>query len=673
MRLVLSEGLRPSGRHVSVVSLCLVASLVLSGESARDDQQFRGGVELVQLDVVVLDGKRQPVRRLSAADFTVLDNGTETPIRAFTPVELARARARAAVWANDVVPDVVTNQAGREEGRLVVILMDRSIPQAEPSVTARKIATRAVEALGPNDLAAVVSTNSSVVQGSAVQNLTADRSRLLRAINAMDPSTDLSPEALAILNKLPGFTIDTMNDTRCLCGVCVPETITRVAEALQTTTRRRKVLLFIGSSMIWQARRPIGQTDNDPGCESRVKDAREAMLAAIDRANVTVHSIDPRGLFNPAPASQASALNQGPRSAQDALRAGLTASVSDRENLAVLPERTGGRTVFSKNNPEQAIPEIIQESESYYVIGIERAVSARPDTTRSIEVTVARRGLRVIAQRRYLALSTQAKAVDSAARAAASPPIETALTGLMPSADTPLSLAMTAFANQDAAKPIVRINVDAGAFARTDGAPVPLELTAIAVDSVGNVVASARQTSTISARRPASGPPVEVNVQSHLELAPGDYGVRVAVSETAGGRVASVFSDITVPKFDAAEISLSDVSVEVASGGASGLAPTTRRVFGRAEHVRAVLQIYQGTERTAPLAPVTMRVQILDAAGGAVRDQSLPFADASFTNRRADCVITLPLATLAPGEYLLRLTASSDRHASSRALRFVVD
>jgi hypothetical protein len=89
--------------------------------------------------------------------------------------------------------------------------------------------------------------------------------------------------------------------------------------------------------------------------------------------------------------------------------------------------------------------------------------------------------------------------------------------------------------------------------------------------------------------------------------------------------------------------------------------------------VRAVLQIYQGTQKTDPIRPVSMRVQILDAKGTAIRDQSLPFAEQAFTNRRADCVITLPLASLPPGDYLLKLEASQDQRRAGRALRFVVE
>jgi hypothetical protein len=68
-----------------------------------------------------------------------------------------------------------------------------------------------------------------------------------------------------------------------------------------------------------------------------------------------------------------------------------------------------------------------------------------------------------------------------------------------------------------------------------------------------------------------------------------------------------------------------------------------------------------------------MRVQILDAKGTAVRDQSLPFGEAAFTNRRADCVITLPLSSLPAGDYLLKLEASAGRETAGRALRFAVE
>jgi hypothetical protein len=113
---------------------------------------FRGGTDLVQVDVSVLDSKRHPVRGLTAADFTVLEDGRPREIQAFSEVYLPdRVRAEAAPWVRDVASDVVSNQIAEDEGRLVMILLDRSIPLGEPTLVAKRIATAAVSQLGPGD------------------------------------------------------------------------------------------------------------------------------------------------------------------------------------------------------------------------------------------------------------------------------------------------------------------------------------------------------------------------------------------------------------------------------------------------------------------------------------------------------------------------------------------
>jgi len=658
---------------ISLLALVALFPRVLHSQQSAGRQPFRTGTELVQLDVVVLDGQRQPVRGLTASDFTVLDDGTPATIRAFTPVELARHRPSDAVWAAEIPPDVTTNHVANDEGRLIVILMDRSIPPGGPVVKSREIANAAIDALGPHDLAAIVSTSNNAVQSGLIQGLTADRERLRRTIAANDASTGISAEAEGLMNK-DGFQMSAMNDTRCPCGVCVLQTMTRVADAMQHAQRRPKLLLFIGSNLIWQWYQPASAGATNIGCEGRVKDARVAMFAAIDRANVTVHSLDPQGMVNDSPQAHATPRTGPPRSAIDTLQAGRAPSLRERENLAILPDRTGGRTVVARNDPEATLPQILRESETYYVIGIERAASKRPNGTRSIEVKVARRGLRVVAPRQYLGLDSQPVARGDAAPAPIPLPINDALSRLLPNSSVPLALAVTMFAGADAAKPIVRVDIDAGAFAPRDGTAVPLNVSVIAVDQGGHVVASAKQSSTVSAKSaPATSPEmVEVNVRSQLQLEPGTYGLRVAVADSTTGRVASVFSDVVVADFADAPLSLSSVSVEAGSR-ARAPAATTRRTFTRAEQVRTVAQIYQGTQRTDAIAPVVMRVRIIDARGNAIRDESLPFAETAFTNRRADCVITLPLAQLPPGEYLLRLDASAARQTAGRAVRFSVE
>ena len=73
-------------------------------QSQGNQPVFRGAVELIQLDVSVLDGKRQPVTGLNASDFTVFENGVQRPVRAFASVQLPARRLDAGVVLPDWVP-----------------------------------------------------------------------------------------------------------------------------------------------------------------------------------------------------------------------------------------------------------------------------------------------------------------------------------------------------------------------------------------------------------------------------------------------------------------------------------------------------------------------------------------------------------------------------------------
>jgi len=145
----------------------LSIALPLQAQTSAPQATFRGGTDLVQVDVSVLDNKRHPVRGLKAEDFTIFEDGQRREIQAFTEVNLPdRLQSRDASWTRELPRDVVTNQAGQEEGRLVVILLDRTIPAGEPTITAKRIATAAINQLGPGDLGAVVSTSNGASRTS---------------------------------------------------------------------------------------------------------------------------------------------------------------------------------------------------------------------------------------------------------------------------------------------------------------------------------------------------------------------------------------------------------------------------------------------------------------------------------------------------------------------------
>lgn len=671
----------PRTVRVLVVVAIAAVSLNLHAQSPPQRPVFRGGTDLVQVDVSVLDGKRHPVRGLTAEDFSILEDGQPREIQAFTEVYLPdRVRAQDAAWMRVVPSDVATNQTAQEEGRVVIVLLDRTIPLGQPTITAKRIATTVINQLGPGDLGAVVSTSNG-----AVQNLTSDRSRLLRTLEESDLSTDISDEAKEIeaaIFALTGRNWSTLNDGRCLCGLCVLETIERVADAVQGTPGRRKMLFFIGSDLLLQAAGSPGGAKQDVGCESRLRDAREEMFSAVDRANLTIHSLDPSGLVNIGPVTRPSSTLRGVDVA-DAAAGAMKDHLQRQGALKVLPDRTGGRAVMNTNGPDLAVPEIFRETDSYYLIGFRPADPSPNGRFHQITVKTARRGLAVHARSGYTAPVATEPAADSPSGTALSEPVRTALTGLMPASAIPVEMNAATFAVPDAAKAAVVLTVGVEAFAAgPQTAQGPLEVVASAFDRGGRPKGIARQTLDLS--WPASGPQDRrFDVLSRLDLPPGEYEIRVAVSSGADARTASVFTYVTVPSFTAAPLSLSNIIVGATAGTLTApkdflasllpIVPTARREFARTGRLLAFFRVYQGTNRTDPLVPVQVRSSIVDDHDRVVATEAGVLDVAEFAKARAaDYYVTLPLTTLAAGEYLLKVETTMGARTAGRAMRFVV-
>src|SRR3954454_20698370 len=139
-------------RRLALILLASATALAQPQEIPR----FKSGVDVVQFTVTVLDKDRHPISGLTASDFEVLVDGQPRPLAALAAVTLPDP-STTAVSVPPVAPDVQTNHLA-PEGRLVVIVMDRSIPDGPPMQAAHAIANAAIDRLGPDDLAAVVYT-----------------------------------------------------------------------------------------------------------------------------------------------------------------------------------------------------------------------------------------------------------------------------------------------------------------------------------------------------------------------------------------------------------------------------------------------------------------------------------------------------------------------------------
>ncbi len=138
-----------SSVRLAVVVACVAASAVLAQPQQTGRPQFRSGVDLVHLDVSVLDKDRRPVRGLTAADFSVFEEGRAQTISAFSAVDLPDPEPPATPWMRDVAPDVRRNTTIADRRLIVIVMDDATIPFDQPMIkSAREIGRLAVERLG---------------------------------------------------------------------------------------------------------------------------------------------------------------------------------------------------------------------------------------------------------------------------------------------------------------------------------------------------------------------------------------------------------------------------------------------------------------------------------------------------------------------------------------------
>jgi VWFA-related protein len=595
----------------------------------QEQPRFRGGVELVRLDVTVLDKQRRLVTGLLATDFEVLVDGKPQPLAGFTAVTLPDAPPGAR-WTQDVVSDVTTNHLA-SEGRLVVIIMDRSTPNGQPLAAARATALAAIDQLGPTDLAAVVFTAAASRKYS--QGLTNDRSRLRAAVNhAVMGMTDEPPEPGRDAQKMALASEEQSGE--CLCGVCVLESLTAVAENLGIPTGRQKSMLFVGSDIAMSARNP------ESTCASRIQRARERLMGVLDAGNITFHALDPRGLEGlGAAATDAHPTGNDP----------FVDNVFRQQSLSVLPDYTGGRTVLNTNDPAGAVGPLFTENRSYYVLAIARDTSQpHAGARRQIKVLVHRDNVTVRARDGYSAPEAAAKTTP------ATRVLESALGGLLPVADIPLQMHLAARLSPDG-------TADVGVLLGSKALTGTLDVLIVVFDGLGHTISSTRQVITVpSTALAASG---GFQWQSALKLAPGAYEVRAAVAVQNGARSGSVTGYVVVPNVRKDPLVLSDILVkDAASPG-----PTLRRVFDPGDELDISFEVARKTPGS-----VSVEYVVVDDEDRIVAQGTLASEDASFS-RAGVAQYHIPIALpTASGRYLLRVDATDGRHPVRRAVRLTV-
>jgi VWFA-related protein len=331
----------PGGRSFVTLTSCLAAAAltVLGAQDppASAPPQFRAGVDVFEFEVSVLDRNRQPVRGLTGANFSVLENGKPQPIVGFAEVEFPESDGPLPSMSAEVAPDVTGRRYA--DRRLWVLVMDdwgmpEGIANFQMVSEAKAIGKYIVDQLGPLDFGAVILTRDT----RYFPDFTNDRWKLTGAINNLKPpeNAERAYLQLATHGHIGG-----------------PVALGDVADYLAKLPQHRKAIIYVS---IGQGMRPGGTVFD------RTVDA---MKIAKD-AGIPIYAIDPSGL---------------------SMR-----GMAGLDELKTIAENTGGVAVVGSNDFRPGVQQIFHENQSYYLLGYQQTGPA-DGKFRKIEVRVNRPGL----------------------------------------------------------------------------------------------------------------------------------------------------------------------------------------------------------------------------------------------------------------------------------------
>jgi hypothetical protein len=192
--------------------------------------------------------------------------------------------------------------------------------------------------------------------------------------------------------------------------------------------------------------------------------------------------------------------------------------------------------------------------------------------------------------------------------------------------------------------------------------------------------ASERLTARVSIR-PDAVDDLRFGLLSRLSLKPGRYQLRLAASSSMSGKSGSVYAEIDVPDFSKPALSLSGVMCEVVPAPLTApkgklaslipIVPTAERDFVAGDAVTAFARIYQGAK--AVLQPVTATTRIVDRTGAEVFSKVETLEPDRFAaGRSADLLVSMPVATLAPGPHLMTVTVTHAAASAQQQVRFTI-
>jgi VWFA-related protein len=646
---------------------------------------LRAGVEQVVVDVVVTDAAGQTVKGLSAADFTVLEDGKPQRIDTFTEIALP-FQMRPAGGSPPAAPQVQSN--ARADGRVYVLLLDDYFVLVGRTAAVREVVQEFVARfVQPGDLVAVATTSGLA---DATQPFTDDMGRVLRAVDRFVGKKARSAAIEKIEAAYRAREQDPLRLRRAERGANVfnrdgaaPEvnaidadhldrarvslrTLKAVADSMGNAPGRRRAIVYVSEGV---------DVALKAGDNADLSGELSAIYEASARANASIYALNPRGLNSQAdevmeiralPSGQTIG-NGGSGTDMAELQRELRTSATMLQTVA---DNTGGIAAIEGNQLQGALARIVRDSSHYYLLGYTPAAIKRDGRFRAIDVRAKRPDLRVSARRGYTPADPRETADFGQSVA---PRLATLLKRPLPSPGLPLTAQAVVFPGAtDNVSVTVEIGPGALVFApKGDKWFNKVDIAILPVDASGraHALAQGHPQLTLTTDMAETVVAKGLRLSHRLTLAPGDYQLRIAVGENAVGATGSVLCDVFVP--DPATPGLRVTPILASSGEALALPsayndpgllralggpPTTARTFASGDTLSAYVELIDAGASAA--RDVDILTVVRDAEGRDIVRSPQPKANAAVAAGQSFAyAVDVPLKSFAAGSYVLKIEA----------------
>jgi VWFA-related protein len=690
------------GIGIGVLCLAAVGPIAIRAQQAPPAPVFRTGTTAVLLDIVVRDKRGRPIRDLRQDEITVLEDGAPRDVKSFRLVEGAPAEAGLTAPSTGVVqPDPLRRIT------LVSLVFDHLGQNAKK--LAQKAAADFLEKPMPaGQWAAVFKLDNRL---HMLQDFTRDPARLKAAVDRA---------ASAVLKEdvpaQPGASRERERDTpyatiggqevganeRSTAGSDAADaqfraTIQRMqalSSAIDTAQRGHATFYPLMALAKAQAglegRKAILFFSEGMQVPSSVEEAFKAAISEANRANVSVYTIDARGLDTGRDLQAAgAALDKAGRVSQQAMakRGADGTSMEEVLNdelvvstlksntqgvLRELAESTGGTLIANSNDLGKGLDRVTSDLASYYEIAYVPQSGEADGRFRKIDVKVSRKGVDVTSRSGYFALPADDATpllpyelpLLAAAAATPAPHAFDFQASAFRFHDTPRGRQFTLVAEVPIASLTVQEDKKAKQYHINEN------VMALVKDAAGTV--KERLSNTYPLEGPLANLPAlqrgNVVFKRQLWLGPGRYTLTTVVRDQHADKVSVRQLPLRVfPEAPGVDVSTVAVvkRVDKASdepdpvedpfrNGRMRIAPSLATPISKATNsqISAFVVLYPDKAMTDP-----PNLTIEFAQGSTIIGRSTPALDAPDADGRITCVATFPAEGFAPGSYELRAIA----------------